>query len=90
MAPNPDISGYCSTISELLAGNSSLHLDNKGNPRQPQPSPDTVKDEVVRLAVANNLVTPHTSSVGVMLSHDPLDPSNVTNHEIPIQVCRYS
>lgn len=40
--------------------------------------------QVVKLAVDENLVTPYTSSVGVLLQRNPLDPTK-TEH---IQVCR--
>ena len=41
----------------------------------------------VRLAVAEQLVTPYTAAVGVMLQKDPLDPAVVQHSDVPLQVC---
>ena len=87
----------CSTITELTNGTSRLHMDPTGKAKTP-PSEAEVKEQVTKLACAYNLVTPYTSSVGVLLQSDPVDPSKVKEHEIPIQVgtllaatllCRY-
>jgi hypothetical protein len=42
--------------------------------------------QVVRAAVEEGLVTPHTAAVGVMVQADPLDPSAVKRVEVPLQV----
>ena len=63
-----------------------LHIMPNGESKKAQPSGKEVKAEVVNLAIAENLVTQHTSSVGVELRHDPLDPYKVKHHEIAIQV----
>lgn len=77
----------CSYVGSLLEGTSQLHLRPDGSAVEPAPSAEMVKDEVVRAAVAENLVTPYTASVGVMLQSDPLDPSKTAKHEVPLQVC---
>lgn len=41
---------------------------------------------MVRLAVTENLVTPHTAAVGVMLQHNPMDPAQVKRVEVPLQL----
>ena len=63
-----------------------MHLMPDGEAKKEQPSEQEVKAEVVKLAVAENLVTQYTSSVGVELRNDPLDPHKVKHHEIAIQV----
>ena len=48
--------------------------------------PPQVTEAIVSLAVAEHLVTPHTSAVGVLLLKDPMDPSAVRRTEVPLQV----
>ncbi|KAG2492817.1 hypothetical protein HYH03_008975 [Edaphochlamys debaryana] len=73
-------------IGGLLAGTSPLHLRSDGSPQHEPPSEGDVKDAVVRLAVAEHLVTPHTSAVGVSLRRDPADPEAAKNVvEVPLQ-----
>ena len=67
-----------------------MHMKPDGELRKPQPSHNDVKAEIIKLAVAENLVTEYTSSVGVEFRADPLDPSHVTQHEIPIQASHYA
>lgn len=45
-----------------------------------------VKDEVVRVACAENLVTPHTAAVGVLLRSNPADASKAAEVEVPLEV----
>lgn len=60
-----------------------------GSPLQLRPSDDLVRQTVVRLAVAANLVTPYTSAVGVSLCRDRADPAAATPVvEVPLQVRR--
>lgn len=73
-------------IGSLVAGTSPLHVKADGTPLAQPPAADTVRDTIVRLAVAEHLVTPHTSAVGVLLRRDPLDPSAVQQVEVPLQV----
>lgn len=47
---------------------------------------DVVKDEVVRVACAEGLVTPHTAAVGVLLRSSPADASQAAEAEVPLQV----
>lgn len=48
--------------------------------------PPCLPCQVVRVALQEGLVTPHTSAVGVMLRPDPADPSKVTQVEVPLAV----
>ena len=75
-----------SYVGALLGGTSQLHLKPDGSAAAPPPAEDVVKDEVVRAAVAENLVTPHTASVGVLLQSNPMDASLTEKHEVPLQV----
>ena len=69
------------------SGTSPLHVQPDGSALASSPSPDTVRDAVVRLAVAEQLVTPHTSAVGVRLRRDGADPAAAANVvEVPLQV----
>jgi len=74
-------------VGALLGGTSQLHLKPDGSEVTPPPAEDVVKDEVVRAAMAENLVTPHTASVGVLLQASPVDASLTERHEVPLQVC---
>ncbi|KAG2443412.1 hypothetical protein HXX76_001770 [Chlamydomonas incerta] len=74
-------------IGSLMAGTSPLHVRPDGTPLAAPPSADTVKEAVVRLAVAEHLVTPHTSAVGVSLRRDPAAPEAAANVvEVPLQL----
>jgi len=73
-------------LGALLGGASQLHLKPDGSAVASPPAEDVVKDEVVRAAVAENLVTPHTASVGVLLQSNPVDASLTEKHEVPLQV----
>ncbi|KAG2443275.1 hypothetical protein HYH02_009345 [Chlamydomonas schloesseri] len=74
-------------IGSLMAGTSPLHVRPDGTPLAAPPSADTVKEAVVRLAVAEHLVTPHTSAVGVSLCRDPAAPEAGANvAEVPLQL----
>ncbi|KAG2443262.1 hypothetical protein HYH02_009335 [Chlamydomonas schloesseri] len=74
-------------IGSLMAGTSPLHVRPDGTPLAAPPSADTVKEAVVRLAVAEHLVTPHTSAVGVSLRRDPAAPEAGANVvEVPLQL----
>ncbi|KAG2497307.1 hypothetical protein HYH03_004890 [Edaphochlamys debaryana] len=74
-------------IGSLMAGTSPLHVLPDGSPQASPPSADLVKEAVVRLAVAEHLVTPHTSAVGVALRRDPADPAAAANVvEVPLQL----
>jgi hypothetical protein len=75
-----------SYVGALLGGTSQLHLKPDGSAAAPAPDADVVKDEIVRAAVAENLVTPHTASVGILLQSNPLDASKIEKHEVPLQV----
>ena len=75
-----------SYVGALLGGTSQLHLKPDGSAVDPPPAEDVVRDEIVRAAVAENLVTQHTASVGVLLQSNPLDASEVQKHEVPLQV----
>ena len=75
-----------SYVGALLGGTSQLHLKPDGSAVAPAPAEDVVKDEIVRAAVAENLVTPHTASVGVLLQSNPLDATKTEKHEVPLQV----
>eukprot|EP00198_Chlamydomonas_reinhardtii_P010883 XP_001700220.1 predicted protein [Chlamydomonas reinhardtii] len=66
-------------IGSLMAGTSPLHVRSDGTTLAAPPSADTVKEAVVRLAVAEHLVTPHTSAVGVSLRRDPAAPEAAAN-----------
>ncbi|KAL3131752.1 hypothetical protein ABBQ38_007471 [Trebouxia sp. C0009 RCD-2024] len=73
-------------IKGLLTGRSALHLLPDGRPVPHPPSQDVVKDEVVRVACAEGLVTPHTAAVGVLLRSSPADASQAAEAEVPLQV----
>ncbi|KAG2443277.1 hypothetical protein HYH02_009347 [Chlamydomonas schloesseri] len=74
-------------IGSLMAGTSPLHVRPDGTPLAAPPSADIVKEAVVRLAVAEHLVTPHTSAVGVSLRRDPAAPEAGANVvEVPLQL----
>ncbi|KAG2497306.1 hypothetical protein HYH03_004889 [Edaphochlamys debaryana] len=74
-------------IGSLMAGTSPLHVLPDGSPQASPPSADLVREAVVRLAVAEHLVTPHTSAVGVALRRDPADPAAAANVvEVPLQL----
>lgn len=73
-------------ISTLMDGCSYLHVGQDGERTSPAPSKDKVKEAVVRLAVAEGLVTPYTAAVGVMLRRDPLDPKAVVRSDVPLQL----
>lgn len=45
-----------------------------------------IRDEVVRVACTENLVTPHTAAVGVLLRSNPADASKAAQVEIPLEV----
>ena len=80
------LSCCCSYIGALLSGTSQLHLTPDGTPVDPPPAADVVTDEVVRAAIAENLDTPHTAAVGVLLQSSPVDSSRTEKHEVPLQV----
>ena len=47
---------------------------------------ELVKDEVVRLACAEGVITPYTAAVGVLLRNKPADASKAVEVVVPIQV----
>lgn len=65
---------------------SSMHVGPNGEPHSQQPSEEEVKEEVVRLACAEGLVTMYTSAVGVHVLDNPVNPNDTVKHEIPVQV----
>lgn len=75
-----------SYISALYAGTSHLHVTPDGSPQEPPPDAETVKAAVIKAAVEENLVTPETAAVGVLLQRDPLDPAAVKRLEVPLKV----
>ncbi|KAG1658856.1 hypothetical protein FOA52_008813 [Chlamydomonas sp. UWO 241] len=72
------------SIGCLLSGTSSLHVGTDGVTKSTPPEASVVEDAIVELGVAEGLVTPHTSAVGVLLQRDPLDPSAVTKVHVPL------
>ncbi len=76
----------CGPLPAPQSGRSPLHVRPDGAPLLQPPTDDTVREAVVRLAVAAQLVTPYTSAVGVALRRDPLDPQRVDTSEVPLQV----
>ncbi len=72
-------------VAALQDGTSELHVRPDGaTPVQPPPTDEQVKQEVIKVAVAANLVTRHTAAVGVLLQKDPLDPAKVTKVHVPL------
>lgn len=73
------------TISGLLEGTSAMHCQPDGSTLLHRPSQSQIEDAAVAIACEEGLVTSLTSSVGVMLRRDPLDPASVQRADIPLQ-----